>query len=70
MKFWSNFVIKSKNEFYEVKPFHGDILIKLCFKSTIDAKGNSVEYKYDNLGRKTKIISGTKTLLSCEYTFS
>ena len=42
-------------------------MIKLCFKSTIDAKGNSVEYKYDNLGRKTKIISGTKTLLSCEY---
>ena len=35
MKLYSNFVIKSKNEFYEVKPFHGDILIKLCFKSTL-----------------------------------
>ena len=34
MKFWSNFVIKSKNEFYEVKPFHENILIKLCYKST------------------------------------
>ena len=34
MKFWSNFVLKKENSFYEVKPFVKGILIKLCFKPT------------------------------------